>query len=88
MLDIAEFILAHHERWDGKGYPRGLHGEEIPKISRIIGIADAYDAMTSERTYKKILSKEEAILKIKKNSGTQFDSEIAKIFIEKVLKAK
>jgi putative nucleotidyltransferase with HDIG domain len=86
MIDIAEYTLSHHERWDGKGYPKGLAGTEIPKISRIIGIADAYDAMTSERTYKKVLNRDEAILEIEKNRGTQFDPEIAKIFIEKVLK--
>jgi diguanylate cyclase (GGDEF)-like protein/PAS domain S-box-containing protein len=86
MIDIAEYTLSHHERWDGRGYPKGLIGEEIPKIARIIGIADAYDAMTSARTYRKILSKEEAIVEIEKNRGTQFDPEIAKIFIEKVLK--
>jgi len=87
MIDIAEYTLAHHERWDGNGYPKGLGGEEIPKIARIIGIVDAYDAMTSERTYKKMLTKEEAIVEIEKNSGTQFDPEIAEVFIEKVLKA-
>jgi diguanylate cyclase (GGDEF)-like protein/PAS domain S-box-containing protein len=86
MIDIAEYTLSHHERWDGRGYPKGLVGEEIPRIARIIGIADAYDAMTSARTYRKILSKEEAIVEIEKNSGTQFDPEIAEVFIEKVLK--
>lgn len=56
MSDIAKYTLAHHERWDGKGYPKGIKGEEIPLVSRIISVADAYDAMTSQRTYKKVIS--------------------------------
>ncbi|MEL7564456.1 MAG: HD domain-containing phosphohydrolase [Dehalobacterium sp.] len=83
--ELAECILAHHERWDGTGYPKGLKGENIPKIARIIAIADSYDAMTSERPYRKAMSQEEAALEIKKNSGTQFDPEIARTFIEKVI---
>ena len=85
MAELAEFVLAHHERWDGKGYPKGLKGEEIPWKARIITVADAYDAMTSERAYRGPLAEEIAIEEIKKNSGTQFDPEIAKIFIEKVM---
>lgn len=83
--DIADFILAHHERWDGKGYPKGLVGEEISVQSRIINIADAYDAMTSIRTYKKEMSKDEAIEELKRCSGTQFDPNIVDVFVEKVL---
>ncbi|MGI6631005.1 MAG: HD domain-containing phosphohydrolase [Bacillota bacterium] len=83
--ELADCILAHHERWDGRGYPQGLKGENIPLISRIIAIADSYDAMTSDRPYRKALSIERAVLEIIKNSGTQFDPEIAKLFIEKVL---
>lgn len=82
---IAENILCHHERWDGKGYPQGLKGEEILLSARIIGVADAYDAMTSDRPYRKALGKHEAIREVERNSGTQFDPNIAKIFIEKVL---
>lgn len=78
---IAEFILYHHERWDGKGYPEGLSGEEIPLISRILSLADAYDAMTEDRIYRKALSKEEAIKEIDRNAGGQFDPRLAKIFI-------
>ncbi|SPF56228.1 Sensory box protein (fragment) [Candidatus Desulfosporosinus infrequens] len=85
MLELANCILAHHERWDGKGYPKGLKGEDIPKISRIIALADSYDAMTSERSYRKALSEEEALVEIRKNAGTQFDPEIARVFVEKVL---
>ena len=85
MADIARYVLYHHERWDGKGYPKGLKGKETPIESRIITIVDAYDAMTSERCYKKMLSKEVAILELQKNAGKQFDPELITIFIEKVL---
>ena len=76
-------VLFHHERYDGNGYPRGLKGEEIPKDARIMAIADSYDAMISERGYKKRkLTEEEAIKELDACSGTQFDPELAKIFIE------
>jgi len=76
--------LYHHERWDGKGYPKGLIGEEIPFVSRIIAIADAYDAMTSERNYRNALPEEVVIAELKKNAGAQFDPELVTLFIEKV----
>lgn len=79
---IAKYILSHHERYDGKGYPKGLKGEDIPLLSRIIAIVDAYDAMTENRAYRKAISKEAAILEIERNSGTQFDPKIAEIFID------
>jgi len=82
---IAEYILCHHERWDGKGYPQGLSGEEIPLLSRILAVVDSYDAMTHDRVYKKAISKEEAIAEIKKSEGAQFDPQIAELFIQKVL---
>jgi len=85
MLELADCILAHHERWDGTGYPKGLKGEAIPMVARIIALADSYDAMTSERPYRNALSEEEAIAEIRNNAGTQFDPEIARIFVEKVL---
>lgn len=85
---LAEYVLYHHERWDGKGYPEGLKGEEIPLISRIISVADAYEAMTAKRPYKKTKSKEEAIAELKKCAGTQFDPEIVHLFVEKVLNDK
>jgi len=86
--EIAVDILAHHERWDGEGYPKGLVGEEIPLRARIIAVVDAYDAMTIGRPYIKARSKEEAINEIQRCSGTQFDPEIAKVFIAMVLKAE
>ncbi len=84
--DLAIHALHHHERWDGKGYPSGKKGLEIPMFSRIICIIDAYEAMTAERVYKDKMSQEDAIEEIIKCSGTQFDERLAKIFVEKVLK--
>jgi hypothetical protein len=82
---IAEYVLYHHERIDGKGYPRSLKGDEILLQSKIISIADAYDAMTNERSYKDKLCQAEAVQEIKKHIGSQFDENIGEIFIEKVL---
>ena len=79
---IAEFILSHHERWDGNGYPQGLSGENIPLLSRIVSIIDAYDAMTQDRAYRKAMSAENAMKEIISNAGTQFDPELVKIFAE------
>lgn len=79
---VADYILAHHERWDGSGYPLGLSGEDIPLLSRILAVADAYDAMLSNRAYRQAMSKEAAIEELIRNSGSQFDPKIAEIFIE------
>jgi hypothetical protein len=80
MKEIAVIIKYHHERWDGKGYPDGILKKEIPIESRIISVADAYDAMTSDRPYRKGMSHEKAIYELKSNSGKQFDPEIVEIF--------
>ncbi|ERM91442.1 diguanylate cyclase [Caldanaerobacter subterraneus subsp. yonseiensis KB-1] len=77
----AEAVLYHHERFDGQGYI-GLKGREIPLFSRIISVADAFDAMTNERPYKKAMSIEEAVKEIERSSGTQFDPEIVDVFIK------
>lgn len=82
---IADYILCHHERFDGTGYPQGLANNNIPLISRIISIVDAFVSMKSERPYRTTKSLEEAIEELKKCSGSQFDPELIKIFIEKVL---
>jgi len=84
--ELAQTILEHHERWDGKGYPKGIKGDEISKEARIINLADSYDAMTNNRSYRNSLTKDEAIAKITKCSGTQFDPEIADVFLKKVLR--
>ena len=82
---VAQYILCHHERWDGKGYPSGLAGQSIPLLSRVIAVVDAYDAMTQDRPYRKAMAREVAIEEIVLNAGTQFDPDIARIFVEKVL---
>lgn len=79
---IAECILYHHERYDGTGYPSKLKGEEIPLLSRIIAVVDSYDAMTSDRSYRKAMSKEEAIKELIDNSGSQYDAKIVEIFLD------
>lgn len=82
---IALSVLHHHERWDGKGYPKGLAGDEIPLQARIIAICDAYEAMTSPRSYKAMLTHLDAIKELEQNAGTQFDPVLTRIFIDKVL---
>jgi diguanylate cyclase (GGDEF)-like protein/PAS domain S-box-containing protein len=82
---ISEYILCHHEQWDGTGYPEGISGEAIPLLSRILSVIDGYDAMTNDRVYRKAISKNAAIKEIKLHAGTQFDPVIAKRFIEEVL---
>lgn len=78
---ISNWLKSHHERYDGKGYPEGLKGDEIPISSRIIAIADTYDAMTSDRSYRLALSHQVAIEEIKLCSGSQFDPKLAELFV-------
>ncbi len=82
LKDIAKPILYHHERWDGRGYPEGLEGNDIPLISQIIGVADSWNAMVSKRLYRDALSKKEALQVIKENRGTQFSPKVADKFIQ------
>jgi len=82
MQEIIPGVLCHHERVDGKGYPDGISGDEIPLIGRIIGLADAFDAMTSKRVYRDAMSIKRAMAEIEKAIGTQFDESVAKVFLE------
>lgn len=82
---ISDIVLYHHERWDGAGYPRGLSGEDIPLMARILSIVDAYDAMIEERPYRKAMTREGAIAEIRRNAGAQFDSNMTEIFVNRVL---
>ncbi|WP_156792224.1 HD-GYP domain-containing protein [Desulfotalea psychrophila] len=83
---LAEIVRHHHERWDGKGYPDGISGDAIPLESRIIGLADAFDAMTSDRPYRAHKTHEWALEEIKKHAGSQFCPECVSIFL--TLRAK
>jgi diguanylate cyclase len=83
--ELANFVLEHQERWDGKGYPRGLKGEEISTEARIIAIADSFDAMTGERTYGRAFTKLEATEELLRCAGSQFDSYIVTVFIDHIL---
>jgi putative nucleotidyltransferase with HDIG domain len=80
LVDHINVIRSHHERWDGKGYPDQLKGKDIPILARVVSIADAFDAMTSSRSYRSALSLEEAYSRIIEGKGTQFDPEIVDVF--------
>ncbi len=81
MHDIVPGVLYHHERIDGKGYPCGLVGGQIPLIGKIVGLADGFDAMTSKRTYRDARTVEQALAEIKKGLGTQFDEKVGRVFL-------
>ena len=81
---VADWVLHHHERWDGAGYPDRLRGDEIPLGARIIFVADAFDAMTSDRVYRQRLSPDDALAELEHCAGTQFDPEIVSAFAEEV----
>jgi len=82
---LADVILYHHESPDGKGYPRGIKGDSIPLASRIIAVAEAFDAMTSRMSYRKAISWEQAAEELRRKTGTQFDEKVVSVFLEKVL---
>ncbi len=82
---IRPLIRHHHEWYNGKGYPDGLSGENIPLGARILAVADAYDAMKSDRPYRKALTEETVIRELKRGSGTPFDPEIVEIFLETLI---
>jgi len=79
--DAIEPVATHHERYDGAGYPRGLKGEEIPILGRILAVIDAYSAMTLDRPYRKALSHEKAVKELRSGAGTQFDPEVVAAFL-------
>ena len=85
---VIPAVVSHHERYDGKGYPRGIKGEEIPFLGRILAVCDSFDAMISKRAYKEPLSVEYAMGELEKNKGTQFDPEVADAFIELIKEGK
>jgi len=76
------YVLFHHERWDGGGYPAGLRGRRIPAEARVLAVADTFDAMISERTYRPALTHQEAIAEVERCAGTQFDPVVAELFVE------
>lgn len=86
--NVGEGALYHHERYDGKGYPKGLKGEEIPLIARMICVADSFDAMNTSRVYRKNLTKEKILSEIENNKGTQFDPQIADILLRLISEGK
>lgn len=81
---VIPAVLGHHERYDGKGYPRGISGEDIPVSARCLSIADSFDAMVSKRSYKNRMPLEDALTEIEKNLGTQFDAELGRLFIKMI----
>jgi len=84
--DIVDGVYCHHERLDGKGYPIGLSGKEIPLIARILAVADAFDAMTSNRPYRSSLPMEEAIAELKRGYDSQFDGAVVDAFLQVINK--
>jgi HD-GYP domain-containing protein (c-di-GMP phosphodiesterase class II) len=82
LREAIPYVLYHHERWDGTGYPSGKAGEKIPVEARVLAIADAFDAMTSDRPYRSALTHEEALAEVERCAGTQFDPKIAQVFLE------
>jgi HD-GYP domain-containing protein (c-di-GMP phosphodiesterase class II) len=86
--DLPEGVLAHHERWDGSGYPRGLAGEEIPIQARVVSIADTFDAITHRRRYRRAQSLDDGVRAIARGSGTQFDPMLVEIFLTPDVRAR
>jgi HD-GYP domain-containing protein (c-di-GMP phosphodiesterase class II) len=88
LKEAKNMAAYHHERWDGKGYPEGLHGEVIPLSARVMAVADVFDALASPRIYKPAFPLEEAIRIIEEGSGTQFDPKCVEVFVESLPEVK
>jgi len=84
LQNLIQAILYHHERWDGKGYPEGLKGDDIPQMARIVSILDAYRAMMSDRPYRKALTEHEALAELRTGAGSQFDPRLVEVFIDAI----
>ena len=85
---VSTWVLHHHERWDGRGYPAAIGGDQIPFGSRIIFVADAYDAMTSERAYEASMAHDDAVAELERCAGTQFDPEVVAVFVSRIAQAE
>jgi HD-GYP domain-containing protein (c-di-GMP phosphodiesterase class II) len=83
--EVRAAVVSHHECYDGTGYPYGLRGSEIPMLGRILAVADAYSAMTTDRPYRKALSEEQAVAELLANAGTCFDPRVVQPFVSEVL---
>jgi HD-GYP domain-containing protein (c-di-GMP phosphodiesterase class II) len=81
-------VHCHHERWDGSGYPLGMKGKDIPLMARIISVADVYDAMTSDRAYRRALPHDATVSEIKRCAGSQFDPSVASEFVDAIEKQR
>lgn len=79
---VTPIVRAHHERWDGEGYPDGLAGEDIPRLGRLLSVADAFDDMTSDKPYRRAVSVDAALAELQEHASTQFDPDITDAFLQ------
>ena len=84
---VVPVVLYHHERWDGSGYPVGLEGEAIPAEARVLAVVDAFDAMTTDRSYRRATTEEAAVTELERCAGAQFDPEIVRVFARELAQA-